>query len=121
MVAKALLFIQVLVLLVFPDFMRLKYVDASPAGIALSLTRVSLGLGSFRFLLSVRVRIARLPRKRLSRYLTDNLIVPTLIFIGIATFFALDPIRCWLESRDDFEVCDRTSIGQSGLLKVTEN
>jgi len=115
---KVLLFFQAFLVLVFPDIIRVLFHDPSPLGIIISLTRVGLGFTAFRFLLSIRARVARLPAKRLSRFLTDHLVVPALTFLGVVIFFALDPIRCWLESPEDLSLCDRTLVSQAGLVTI---
>jgi len=98
--------------------MSLIFFDSSLTGFGFSLLRICTGIGVFYLLLFMRVRVARLPAKRLSRFFTDHLIVPSLMFVGIIIFFALDPIRCWTENSDDLKVCDRTVIGQAGLVCI---
>ena len=102
----ALLFFEAFLVLVLPDVIKL-IDESSSVGITVSLMRVSFGLWLFRFFLSVKARIARLPAKRLSRFLTDSLLVTLFIFLGFEIFFALDPIRCWLENPDKPEICER--------------
>ena len=115
---KALLYTQAFLLLAFPDIINLIFVDSTLMGSAWSFSRVALGLWLLRFVLSVRSRASYLLEQRLSRFLTDNVLFPALSFMGILTFFALDPIKCWLERPDDLEVCKRTLIGQAGLSGI---
>lgn len=115
---KVVLFSQAFLLLVYPDISRLAYYDSSLRGFGVSFERVSVGLYLFKLLLHVRSRAAKLSRKRLSRFLTDHLILPALTFFGMALFFALDPLRCFTEHHDSIAVCDKTLIGQASLFFI---
>ena len=60
-------------------------------------------------------KVANLSDKKLSRFLTDSLLVPAISTISVFFFFALDPIRCWAEHKgEEKEYCERTLDGQAG-------
>lgn len=83
--------------------------------ILLSCGRFAFILTVLRFLDFSRSRIASLPDKRLSRFITDKLLVPSFSTLALLIFFFVDPIRCWTEHPDERETCKRTYIGQHGL------
>jgi len=77
--------------------------------------RIIGGLSLFTFGLHIRSKVARLKAKRLSRFLTDDLLIPAFSTLAVFIFLALDPIRCWAEHPSNRSVCERTLIGQAGL------
>jgi len=101
--------------IVLPDAIQLIVLNRDSWSVTVALIRIPIGLALFKLCLIVRARAAKLPDKLLSRFLTDSLLMQSLITIGVMIFFAIDPIRCWAEFPDEKSVCKRTLYSQAGL------
>jgi len=112
---KALLFLQGSACLVLPDFIQVAFIDSSTAAWGKAIVRILFGLALFVFGLNVRKQVAKLNPERLSRFLTDDLLIPAFSTLAVFIFLALDPIRCWAEHPRNRNICERTLIGQAGL------
>ncbi|GMH51421.1 hypothetical protein TrST_g4611 [Triparma strigata] len=129
---KALLYSQMIVTFVLPDaiaIFSLRNGFDEDGGlqqrILIFLIRGSIGLVLCVIFLHCRAKAARLPEERLSRWLTDSVVIPSIQTLGVYIFFILDPIRCYLEHHRDLDVeeshCMRTLLGQSGLVFILLN
>ncbi|GMH83080.1 hypothetical protein TrVE_jg549 [Triparma verrucosa] len=129
---KALLYSQMIVTFVLPDaiaiFSLRNGLDEDGGlqqRILIFLIRGSIGLVLCVIFLHCRAKAARLPEERLSRWLTDSVVIPSIQTLGVYIFFILDPIRCYLEHHRDLDVeeshCMRTLLGQSGLVFILLN
>ena len=112
---RTVLFVLYGITCILPDLIEFISGPRSPYFMIEAAFRLSFGVCIFCFCLRCRRRVARLPDKRLSRFLTDSLLTPAISGTCVLLFFALDPIRCWLENADDIMVCRRTLFGQAGL------
>ena len=117
---KAVLLLQAFLVFIAPDIAFCTMYQSSMRFVIAGV-RTLFGAIVLPFGFRNRTKISQLPQKRLSRFLTDNLLVPMFTFAGAAIFFALDPIRCWLENSGvaNLKLCDRTLLGQSGLSLIT--
>jgi hypothetical protein len=105
--------IQAFVTTILPDLLQVSMINYSePIWWAIAVVRVTALLLGFRYLLKSRNRMAKFSDKRLSRFLSDSLMVPAFLLICVLVFFPLDPISCRAEFPDNIdEMCERTLLG----------
>ncbi|GMH93581.1 hypothetical protein TrST_g2467 [Triparma strigata] len=120
---RTLLTLQLFVCFILPDTIDLSTAKKPPRAMhyVVAGVRISLGVTLFFLLLKWRKRVASLTPDRLSKFLTDSLLIPGIRTLVILAFFTLDPVRCWKEYPDR-SMCKRTLISQAaiGLMAVIQ-
>jgi len=112
---KLILYSQGFQGILLPDLIHVTFIDSSGIRLVIASVRIVLGLGICIFLHSVRSDIASLTNKRLSRFLSDGLLMTVIRTAALLLFFSLDPIRCWSEFPGNLNFCRRTLTGQCAL------
>ena len=112
----SLLCLQFAIVGILPFLLSIAFIPSSKVIIARHICSCFGNSLLFKLGFSVRKRIARLPDRQLSRFLTDSLLFPSFEALAVVAFFALDPVRCWLEYPEDIDMCQRTLLGQAGEI-----
>ncbi|GMH57466.1 hypothetical protein TL16_g02385 [Triparma laevis f. inornata] len=119
---KVLLASQAFNTFILPDLIALYF--NLEVSILVSLTRICVGIFLFIFIaIFCRSKASQLSPERLSRFLTDVVLIRGIQALGIFIYFILDPIRCFLEYHGQLhdQYCLRTLLGQSGLVFILIN
>ena len=114
-----LLRVQFFLSLFLPHLVHMALNGFTFLSLAVSALFGLIGLGQYIFAMYVRSRAAKLSDKRLSFFMTDSVLIQILSLLGTLAFFALDPIKCWIQYPiSSNNICERTIIGQAGLCSI---
>ena len=92
-----LLTIQVICAFIAPEVVQLGFIKMKSKQVVIALVRIFFSLALASFLFFARSKVANLPTRILSNFLTDKLFVPAISTTIIVVFLGIDPVRCYME------------------------